>query len=139
MAMLSRVLGWQNGIARLGLMDNTSSSGGALIGLTNASTGLIISTINDIEAAPTVYTSAGSTIDSIATLGSYAAPAAGHCAFKQLDSTNHPGVYELQLANARYAVANAGYILVTIQAPASKCSPEHFMIDHDGQTDLRQV
>jgi len=84
-----------------------SSTGGAFTGLTNSSTGLIISTIADNEAAATVYTSAGSLIDTIATIGTYAAPTATHCRFREIDSNNHPGLYEIQISDARFAVANA--------------------------------
>ena len=88
--------------------------GTPLTGLTISSAGLIISTIADVEAAPTVYTQAGSTIETIDTLGTYAAPSATKCRFKLVDNTNHPGTYEIHLADARLAVANAKSLLVTI-------------------------
>jgi hypothetical protein len=88
-----------------------------------------------VEATPTVYSAAAATIDTIATLGTYAAPAAGHCRFQQVDSTNHPGLYEAQFINARFAVAGASQFIATIQASGSKCSPQSFIIDMDAQTD----
>lgn len=136
MALLSRDNGWQNGINRCILMDNTSTTGGPLIGLTIASSGLLISTLADVEPTPTVYSAAGSTIETIATLGTYAAPTATRCRFKEVDSTNHPGMYELQFANARFAVAGASYVDVTISAAGSHCSAQSFRIDLDAQADV---
>lgn len=137
MATLSRDNGWLNGIVRIILMDNTSTTGGPLLGLTNASSGLIIAAMCDVEAAAAVYSAAGGTIDTIATLGTYAAPAANHCRFQQIDSTNYPGGYELQFLNSRFAVANASYIDIIIQAPGSHCSPQGFRIDLDAQVDVQ--
>ena len=82
--------------------------------LTSGSSGLIVSTIADNEASATVYTQAGSTIETITTLGTYAAPTATKCRFKEFDATNHAGLYELQIANARWGVSGARYVNVTI-------------------------
>lgn len=102
-------------ILRVVLYDSTSTTGGRKTTLTNASSGLIISTIADNEASATAYTSAGATIDTITTLGTFAAPTAGHCRFKEVDATNHPGLYEIQIADARWAVSNARSIVITTQ------------------------
>lgn len=111
-------LAYKNGVTsvvlRVKIMDSTSTTGGAKTGLTNASAGLIISTIADNEATATAYTAAGSTIDSITTLGTFAAPTAGHCRFKEVDATNHPGVYEIQIADARWAVSGARSVIITV-------------------------
>jgi hypothetical protein len=85
-----------------------------LTGLTSASSGLIISTICDIESAATTYTSAGSTIETIATLGAYVAPTAGKCRFREVDATNHKGLYEFQFADARFAVAKSRSITISV-------------------------
>jgi hypothetical protein len=101
-------------IVRFKLRDTTLSNNGGKTGLSNTSTGLIISTISDVEATATAYTSAGSTIDTIATLGTFATPTNGHCRFQQVDSTNHPGLYEIQIANARWAVSGARALYITV-------------------------
>jgi hypothetical protein len=101
-------------VLRVKLLDSTSIVGAGLTGLTSASSGLIISTIADNEASATAYTVAGSTIETITTLGTYAAPTATKCRFKEVDSTNHKGIYELQIADARFAVANAKELLISI-------------------------
>jgi hypothetical protein len=99
------------------LYDSTkTATNGGLTGLTNSSTGLIIGTRCDNEAAFTTYTQAGGTIQTIATPGTYAAPSANNCRFVQIDSTNAPGLYEIQLLNARIAVSGAKYITITVPA-----------------------
>jgi len=69
-------------------MDSTSTTGGAKTGLTFSSSGLIISTIADNESTATAYTQAGSTTETITTLGTFAAPTATKCRFKEVDATN---------------------------------------------------
>lgn len=101
-------------VLRVKLLDSSKTDGSGLTGLNNASSGLIISTIADNESSATAYTVAGSTIDTISTLGTYAAPTTGHCGFKEVDATNHKGVYEIQLANVRFAVSNAKSLLVSL-------------------------
>lgn len=76
-------------------------------GLTEASAGLVISTITDNEASVTRYRASSSEIETISALGTYAAPTSGKCRFKEVDATNLPRVYELQLADARFAVSSA--------------------------------
>ena len=92
----------------------SSTTGLGLTTLTYSSSGLIISTICDVEATATAYTSASSNIVAVTTLGTYAAPASGKCNFSPVDTTNHPGLYEIQIANARLSVTNAKYLIVTI-------------------------
>ena len=101
-------------ILRVKILDSTSTTGAAKTGLTSASSGLIISTIADLEATATAYTAAGSTIETITTLGTFAAPTATKCRFKEVDATNHPGLYEIQIADARWAVSNANSVIVTV-------------------------
>src|SRR4051812_36510195 len=95
-------------------MDSTSTTGGAKTGLTFSSSGLIISTIADNESAATAYTAAGSTTETITTLGTFATPTATKCRFKEVDATNHPGIYEIQIADARWAVSSARSVIVTV-------------------------
>ncbi len=101
-------------VLRVKILDSTASTGAGKTGLTSASSGLIISTIADNEATATAYTVTGSTIESITTLGTFAAPTATKCRFKEVDSTNHKGVYEIQIADARYAVSSAKSLLISI-------------------------
>lgn len=106
--------GATSNILRVKLLDSSSTVGAGLTGLTFSSTGLIISTICDNEASPTVYTQAGSTIEAVTTLGTFAAPTATKCRIKELDSTNHKGGYEIQFADARFNVVSSRSMLISI-------------------------
>ena len=110
--------GQQGAIVRIKLNNSTAATptNAGVTGLTNASTGLIIGTITDVEASATAYTQAGGTIQTIATPGTYATPSASNCRFVQLDSTNFPGWYELQFLNTRFAVSGAKTIGICIPA-----------------------
>jgi len=90
-----------------------SSTGVGLTGLTEASAGLIIATIADVESATTRYRASSSEIETISVLGTYAAPTSGKVRFKEVDATNHPGLYEIQLADARFAVSNAKRLVIS--------------------------
>ncbi len=110
-------------ILRGKLRDTTTGNGKT--GLTSASSGLIISTIADNEAAATAYSVASSKVETISTLGTYAAPTSTKCRFKEVDATNHPGIYEIQIADARFAVAGAKSLLVSVSGVSG-------MFDMDG-------
>ena len=88
---------------RVKLMDTASTIGAGKTGLNSSSAGLIISTIKINEPTPVVYTQAGTTIESLTTLGMFETPTASKCRFREVDATNHPGVYEIHLANARFS------------------------------------
>ncbi len=117
-------------IVRFSLKNKTTGQG--LTGLTISTSGLIISTIADNEATPTVYTQAGSTIETITTLGTFAAPTATKCRFKLVDNTNHPGLYEFQFADARFAVANAKRLVISVN------DAESTILDADYEIELVQ-
>jgi hypothetical protein len=117
--LIDYVLGQTGIILRVKIRNSSVSTGAGLTGLTSASSGLRISTIADNESSAAAYTVAGSTIESITTLGTYAAPTATKARFKELDATNHPGVYEIQIANARFAVSSAKNLLVSISGASN--------------------
>ena len=91
-----------------------SITGDGLTGLSNASSGLIIATITDNEAATTTYTVGSSNVETITTLATYAAPTASKCRFKEVDATNHKGLYEFQFADARFSVSSARSLRITV-------------------------
>jgi hypothetical protein len=105
MPKLTRKRGSTANIAVVFLQDSSSTTGAGKTGLTNASAGLTVSVRRELSSATTNYTSGGGTIDSITTLGAWAAPTAGHCRFKEISSSNQPGMYELQFEDA---LVNAG-------------------------------
>jgi hypothetical protein len=106
--------GRTSNIVRVKVHDVTALDNAGLTGLDNTATGLVISTIADVEATATAYTVAGSTVETIGTLGTFAAPTATKCRFAEVDVTNHPGVYELHIADARFAVAGASALRITL-------------------------
>ncbi|MDE2106375.1 MAG: hypothetical protein KGL39_54670, partial [Patescibacteria group bacterium] len=110
-------------VLRVKIFDSTATTGAGKTGLTNATSGLIISTIADNEATATVYTVAASNVETITTLGTYAAPTSGKCRFKEVDATNHKGIYELQIADARFAVTSAKFLTISISGAtgAAEC------------------
>lgn len=112
--LLSYKRGQTGVVLRIKILDSTVTTGAGKTGLAFNTSGLIISTIANNEAAATTYTVAGSTIENITTLGTYAAPTALKCRFKEVDATNHKGVYELHLADARFAVTSAKALLISL-------------------------
>jgi hypothetical protein len=108
----------QTSIILVPKVRRTDTSQG-LTGLTFASSGLRIAARADNEATTTAYTAAGGTIETVTTLGTYAAPTATKCRFREVDATNHPGDYELHLADARFAVAGAKSLRITLLGAAN--------------------
>lgn len=113
-------------IVRVRLRHATTGAG--LTGLTSASTGLIISTLCDNEATATVYTVAASNVESITTLATYAAPTASKCRFKEVDATNEPGLYEIQLADARFAVSSARRLRISWTGATNLLTGSHTIV-----------
>lgn len=95
-----------------------ASDGLPITGLSNTSAGLVITAIADTEASAAVYDAASSKIETIATVGTYAAPSSGKCRFKEVDATNDAGLYEIQLEAVRYAVAGSKSAIVHIKGAA---------------------
>jgi len=112
------LIGYKRGqgsiVLRVKILNSSVATGAGLTGLSSASSGLIISTIADNESTATAYTVAASNVETVTTLGTFAAPTAGKCRFREVDATNHKGVYEIQLADARYNVSNAKSLLVSV-------------------------
>ncbi len=107
------------------LGDNTKTDGSGKTGLTYETPGLIIATRADNEASATTYKQADGNIEDISTLGTFAAPSSGKCRFKEVDSTNMPGVYEIQLADARLSVANARDLVIMVTGGGVVPTPMH--------------
>lgn len=76
-----------------------------MTGLTGASAGMLITVLASTAASGGTLTySAGSgNIQTIATIGTYAAPSAGNCRFGEISATNFNGVYELQFLDTVYS------------------------------------
>ena len=112
------LIGYRRGqgsiILQVKILNSSVSTGAGLTGLSNTSSGLIIATRADTESTSTAYTVAASNVETITTLGTYQAPTSGKCRFREVDSTNHKGIYELQFADARFAVSGAKSLLISI-------------------------
>ncbi len=118
-AKLTMPLGSTSNIIRIKLFDASSASGAGLTGLTYSSSGLIIAVIDDVEATTTAYTATAGNIEGITTLGTYAAPDSGKVRFKEVDATNHAGIYELQIADARFNVTNARSMIISVSGASN--------------------
>lgn len=106
-------------VFRAKLRDSSVTTGAGKTGLAHDTSGLVISTIADNEATATAYTVAASNVETVATLGTYAAPTSGKCRFKEVDATNHPGIYEFHFADARFAVSGAKSLLVSVSGASN--------------------
>lgn len=114
MALLSVSYSQGSYVLRFKLLDSSVTTGAGLTGLDHTSAGLIIATICDNEATTTRYRASSSELEAVVANGTYTAPTSGKARFKVVDATNHPGVYEVQLAAARFAVVGARYMIVSI-------------------------
>lgn len=105
---LAFVKGSTSVISHIFILDSSKTTGAGLTGLTNASGGLVCYYIR-----PDKTSSTSSTLNSITTLGTYAGSST-NSAFKEVDSTNMPGVYEFQFANNMLA-SGANQVVVMLQ------------------------
>lgn len=131
--LISYKRGQTSVVLRVKIYDSSVTTGAGLTGLAYNTSGLKIATIADNEAATTVYTVAASNVETITTLGTFATPTASKCRFKEVDATNHPGVYEIHIANARFAVTSAKSLMVSISGAtnAAECDVLIPLVDFD--------
>ena len=129
--LISYALGQTSIILRVKILNSSVATGAGLTGLTYSSSGLIISTIADNEAAPTIYTVAASHVETVATLGTFGSITASKCQFAEVDATNHKGVYEIHIADARFAVSSSKSILISISG-ATNCAETDVVIPLTG-------
>lgn len=97
LAMMNKIWRYSGGA----IVHVLVQAGGAPItGLAYNSSGMVLSLMRVGTAAPTVFTAAGGTIETITTIGTFAAPTSGKIRFKEIDATNTPGLYEVHIASA---------------------------------------
>lgn len=88
--------GLTSGIFTVFIQDTSSTRGGGLTGLTNASTNLVIAMRRELSSSVTTYS--GANIEAQTTIGTFQAPSSSSkIRFKAVDGTNMPGVYEIQV------------------------------------------
>ena len=103
-------------IIRIFIEDTSKTSTDAsigLTGLTEATSSFELHHVCDSEATVIDYTVAASNVETIATIGTYAAPTASKIRFKAVDGTDYPGVYEVQIADARHSVASSKHCILS--------------------------
>lgn len=121
--------GQTSNVLRFKLFDaSITTDARGITGLGFSSSGLVISTIAANEATPTFYSSGASTIETVSVLGTFAAPTASKCRFAEVDAVKHPGLYELHLADARFAVASAKSLIVSLSG-ATNLTQAELMIE----------
>jgi len=114
MSFITREFGETSVVFRAKLLDSSSTTGAGLIGLDENTVGLQISAMANNEATDTVYSVAAGTIMPIVTLGAFSTIAAGTCQFGEVAPSSKPGIYEFHFADARFAVAGAKSLLVSV-------------------------
>lgn len=87
------------------------SDGTPFTGLTNSSTGLGISHRRELASSATKHLVSASNVETITTLGTYAAPTTNKCRFKEIDATDMPGFYEIHLPQAAVGTGDASRFL----------------------------
>lgn len=104
-----RVAGQQSNMVRIFIKDSSKTDGSGLSTLLFSTTGLVIDIFADTAASggASAYhykSAATATIQDIgssgSTCGTYSAPSAANIRFAPVDTTNLPGVYELQILDS---------------------------------------
>jgi len=116
------VRGQTSNIGFVFIPDTTSTTGAGKTGLTNASAGLNIAVRREKSAAFTSYT--GANVGTIATLGTWVDPTTGKVNFRECDSTNAPGLYEMHFEDVRFGTADTSRKLIgMVQVTGGAQSP----------------
>lgn len=127
--------GSTSNILHVWLPDSSSTTGAGKTGLTNASSGLVISAIRPGESSVTTFTAAASNIETITTIGTYQAPStSAKIRFKEVDSTNFPGLYEIHPRNELLDTTNTRQSLSMIITGATNLQPTPLEIELVGFT-----
>lgn len=85
------------------------TDGAAEPDLTSGSSGLKIEWQRELDATATAYS--GSNIETISTIGTYAAPTSGKARFKEMSATTMQGWYEIHLPQAAVGTGDASRFL----------------------------
>ena len=124
---------------RFKLFDSSSAVGAGLTGLAYGTSNLKIA-VNQLVrdgGSGTAYLYTGANIEDISTLGVWASPSGGKCRFKEVDATNQPGVYELQILNS--ICASSGNpalplsLLVSIGGAVTNLAQQDFVVECSNQ------
>lgn len=105
-------------LARIFIQDSSATDGSGLTGLVNNSAGLTWYWIQDGDTAPTAVTPVTATVGTWSSGG-----------FKEVDSTNMPGVYEIGIPNAAIDANGTTHMLLK---GATNMAPVAIEIECDG-------
>lgn len=121
-----------NPIIRVFIQDSSKTDGSGLAALTSASSGLAINIMRELDAAPTLYSQGGGTIEAVSVIGTYAAPTATKCRFIKIDDTNLPGWYEIQFAQALFGAGDGSRFVSGMVFGATNAAPTPFEVQLTG-------
>lgn len=122
-------------IVRVDLRQDSAATSPAepLTGLTHDSTGLAVSCIASPQSTWTDYTVAGTDqIETIATIGTYAAPTASNVRFAEIESE---GVYELQFETSLFSVTDSDNVTCKISGATDLATRTFTMYQGLAETD----
>jgi len=123
--MIALPWGIESYCLQIQVLDSSKATGEGKTGIAYNSEGLIVATLADNESAPVVYDAASSKIEAIAAIGTYVAPTSSKCRFGEISSTYMPGAYQIQLPNARLAVAGARELIVKAFGAANMAQTDY--------------
>ena len=118
---LTAIPGSLNRICHVFIADSTSASGAG-------KTGLAFGDVTGYYMRPDKNAATAMTMMDITTLGTYAPDTSAKCAFKEVDSTNMPGTYEVQLPDN---VIAQGADNAVVMLRATGAVPAVIVIDFD--------
>lgn len=110
-----------------------SDTGQGMTGLTNSSTGLSIAHSYDNNAGAVDTSAATSSIETIATLFTYATPTSGFVRFRELDATGRPGMYQLMFEDSVFSQTDSATLYIDINGVTNMMDMQYY-ITLDGIT-----
>lgn len=99
----------------ISILDERTCNG--MTGLTNLTTGLVISIRPENAATPTAYS--GAQIESIPVLGTFSAPTVGKVRFREVDPFTQAGLYEIQPDNSFFGIPGVTFIDICVGGAAN--------------------
>lgn len=121
---VARIAGATSEIWQLFIADSSSTTGGGLTGLTNATSGLTAYYHRDTDTTATAISIVSMTSGTFTSGG-----------FKEVDPTNMPGVYEFCPPNA--AITTGAKNCIILLKGAANMAPLPILVDLDAQVDVR--
>jgi hypothetical protein len=97
------------------LLNNPVDTWNPMVAMSYDDGYLTISVMRELDSSPTVYLGMDGDTEDITTFGTYAAPTAGKCRWKEIDGTYMPGLYEVQFEESLFNNSDASrYVQIYI-------------------------